>query len=39
MATTGNGYYYEIQNAVFRPIIDIAPPSVPCVVFRFTRVS
>ena len=39
LGTTGNGYYWEIQNAVFRPIIDIAPPSVPCVVFRFVRVS
>ncbi len=39
LATTGNGYYYEIQNAVFRPIIDIAPPGEPCVVFRFVRIS
>lgn len=39
LATTGNGYYYEIQNAVFRPIIDIAPPGEPCVVFRFVRIG
>jgi hypothetical protein len=39
LATTGNGYYQEIQNAVFRPIIDIAPPGDPCIVFRFVRVS
>jgi len=39
LATLGNGYYYEIQNAVFRPIIDIAPPGEPCVVVRFVRVS
>jgi hypothetical protein len=38
-ATTRNPHYWEIQNAIFRPIIDIAPPSAPCVGFQFVRVS
>ncbi len=37
-ATTRNGYYGEIQNAVFRPIAD-AVPDVPCMGFRFTRID
>jgi hypothetical protein len=38
-ATTRNAYYGEIQNAVFRPIIDIDPPAEPCIGFRFVRVD
>ncbi len=38
-ATMRNGYYREIQNAVFRPIVDIEPPSEPCIAFRFVRVD
>jgi hypothetical protein len=38
-ATTRNAYYREVQNAVFRPIIDIDPPAEPCIGFRFVRVD
>ena len=37
-ATTRNGYYWEVQNAIFDPIVH-AVPDLPCVGFRFTRVS
>ncbi len=38
-AVTRNAYYREVQNAVFRPIIDIDPPAEPCIGFRFVRVD
>lgn len=34
---TRNRYYYEIQNAVFRPMSG-AVPDVPCIGLRFIRV-
>jgi len=37
-ATVGNGYYQEIQKAVFDPIIGVVPDK-PCVGFKFTRVD
>lgn len=37
-ATTRNGYYHEVQAAVFQPLVK-AVPEIPCVGFRFTRVD
>ena len=37
-ATTRNGYYHEVQDAVFQPLVK-AVPEIPCMGFRFTRVD
>lgn len=37
-ATTRNGYYHEVQNAVFQPLVKAVPDS-PCMGLRFTRVD
>jgi hypothetical protein len=38
-ATTRNTHYGEIQRGIFRFVINIDPPDIPVIGFRFTRVD